>query len=225
MTLEIDFKKYPTPRLRHHTNPSLYMSLESHSVTPKFYPAIEETIDWGTIYKNPTPPDVLDVGCGRGGSLLKWAYSQPERNFLGVEVRHTVVEWINDIIRGESISNCYAKYYSAVNGFPFIEDKSLSQIVYLFPDPWVKKKHYKRRAFTEQLLKEFHRMLKPNGTLSLATDVPEVDAYQLEILNGTSYFTVREVDDTEWNVPFKTDQQLFSDRKSIPYVRRIATPL
>jgi hypothetical protein len=68
-------------------------------------------------------------------------------------------------------------------------------------------------------------MLKPNGTLSLATDVPEVDEYQLEILNGTSYFSVREVDDAEWNVPFKTDQQLFSDRKSIPYVRRIATPL
>lgn len=225
MAIEIDFKKYPLARLRHHTNPSLYMTLESHLVTPLFYPEIEETINWGELFENPIAPDVLDVGCGRGGLLLNWANLQPERNFLGVEVRHVVVEWINNYAKGESITNCFAKYYSAVNGFPFIKDSSISQIVYLFPDPWIKKRHYKRRAFSEQLLKEFHRVLKPNGTLSLATDVPEVDKYQMGILESTPYFSVKEVDDTEWNVPFKTDQQIFSEKKSIPYIRRIATPI
>ena len=104
-------------------------------------------MDWAEIFLNGKKPNRLDIGCGKGIFLLGIANENPDFNYLGIEVRDVAVTWINNYIEGEKVENCKALFYSVANGLPFIEDESIDEIYYLFPDPWPKNKHHKRRAF------------------------------------------------------------------------------
>ncbi len=169
--MNIDYKKYPTPRMRHHTAPNLYVPFNEFKVLPRYYPPILPVIDWQKYFSDSAPPTALDIGCGRGGFLLEYALQHPEVNIFGVEVRKQAVEWIDSIIKGENLPNAGVEWYNTTNGLPFISSHSVDSIFYFFPDPWHKKKHHKRRAFNLNLVQEIYRTLKPNGKLYLMTDV------------------------------------------------------
>ncbi|MES2766722.1 MAG: tRNA (guanosine(46)-N7)-methyltransferase TrmB [Bacteroidota bacterium] len=219
--MPIDFTKYPLPRMRHHTSPNFYLPLSELKKRPRYYPDITETLDWKEVFKNGNPPDTLDIGCGRGRFLLEYAAEFPFKNILGMEVRNGGTDWIKTVIEGENLGNAAVLWYSVVNGMHFIDDNSIGEIVYFFPDPWPKTRHHKRRAFQEAFLKECHRVLKPDGIFYLMTDVPEVDEYQQEVLKEFDGFEFHYDDKNEWPFPFKTDQESFCLRKDIPYVRLI----
>jgi tRNA (guanine-N7-)-methyltransferase len=140
---------------------------------------------------------------------------------LGFELRQSAVEWTNTVINGEGIGNAKALWYSAVNGFPFIETSSTEKIFYFFPDPWVKKRHHKRRAFSTELLDEFARVLKRDGTLYIMTDVPEVDEFQQKILAQHNGFTFTYTDEKDWKLNIKTYQEQFCISKDISFIRMI----
>jgi tRNA (guanine-N7-)-methyltransferase len=218
--MNIDYKKYPTPRMRHHTAPNLYVPYNEFKVFPRYYPPIRPTIDWSLHFANNRQPNVLDIGCGRGGFLLEYALMHPEKNIFGLEVRKQAVEWIDEIIKGESIGNASVLWYNSSNGLPFVEDETVDAVFYFFPDPWHKKKHRKRRAFNPKLIEELYRTLRPDGRVYLMTDVPEVDSYQQEVLALHGGFTFDYATDEEWTLP-RTDHENFSLKKGIPYIRAV----
>jgi tRNA (guanine-N7-)-methyltransferase len=218
---KIDYKKYPLPRVRHHANPVLYFPLKQHKVKDINYPPLINSVDWKELFVNGKPPALLDVGCGFGKFLAEMSVENPAKNLLGFELRQSAVEWTNTVINGEGIGNAKALWYSAVNGFPFIETSSTEKIFYFFPDPWVKKRHHKRRAFSTELLDEFARVLKRDGTLYIMTDVPEVDEYQKEVLAQHNGFTFTYTDEKEWKLNIKTYQEQFCINKDIPFIRMI----
>lgn len=219
--MSIDFSKYPMPRMRHHTSPNFYIPLAELNERPEYYPDTIETLDWQEVFKNGKTPDTLDIGCGRGKFLLEYAAANPQKNILGMEVRLGGIDWIKGVIEGEKLDNAAVLWYSVVNGMHFIEENSIGEIFYFFPDPWPKKRHHKRRAFNTEFLRECSRVLKPGGILYLMTDVPEVDEYQQEVLKEFGGFEFHYAAGDEWPFPFKTDQENFSLRKGIPYVRLI----
>ena len=161
---------------------------------PDGYPLIIDSIDWGDIFINAHPPTKIDIGCGRGHFLLEEAYNNPDDNVLGIEVRRWCCDWIRNYIVGESISNCGILRYCVANGLPFISDDSISEIFYLFPDPWVKTKHLKRRAFNIRFLEEVYRLLKVGGCLLLATDLLEVHQYHIALLKNYGRMSFVELD-------------------------------
>jgi tRNA (guanine-N(7)-)-methyltransferase len=221
--MNIDFKKYPLPKkLRHHTAANLYFPLAELKKRPRYYPPLIDRINWAELFANGEPPDILDVGCGKGKLLLDMAELNPSKNLLGIEVRKVVADWLDGVISEEIIPNVAVLWYSVVNGLNFIESDSMEKILYLFPDPWPKKKHHKRRAFNELVLKEFNRILKPNGQLYLATDVPEVHKYHLELLGKTALLEFDIIDDDEkWGLPV-TNKETFCRKKNISFDRIIA---
>lgn len=164
---------------------------------------------------------MLDIGCGLGKFLLEMSLKEPEKNILGMEVRQTAVEWIEGVIKGESIENAKALWYSAVNGYSFIKDGSIEKVFYFFPDPWVKKRHYKRRAFSKEFLDEIHRVLIPGGRLYLMTDVTEVDEFQQEVMQEFGGFEFRYAANEMWDIPVKTNHEEFCESKNIPFMRMI----
>ena len=186
----------------------------------KFYPPIYNNINWSELFANGIAPSVLDIGAGRGGAMMEYALLHPEINILGVELRWTAVDWVNEVIAGEKISNAKMLWYTVANRLPFIDDNSIDSIFYLFPDPWPKNRHAKRRAFTVAFLEELYTKLKPNGKLYLATDVPLVDEYQQEVLKEFGKFSFKYVNEDEWIVP-TTDQQDFCLKKDIPFIRMV----
>lgn len=185
-----------------------------------WYPPVRHDAEWATWFANGRAADVLDLGCGRGAFLLRHAVSHPQLNILGIEVRAVLPDYINGVARGEGIPNAHAEWYSLANGLDWIETESIEYAVYFFPDPWPKKRHHKRRAFTVEFLAMLHRVLKPGARLWLATDREDVDVHQREVIGASPLFTLgpNETDQT-WPFPFCTDQQLFCDSRSIPYVR------
>jgi len=223
----IDWKKYPIPRVRHHTSSQLYLPASGQQRLPQLYPLSIAEARWDDWFANGRAARVLDIGCGRGGFMLQHALTYPEQNILGLELRGTLVEWINDVIEGEGITNARAVWYSVANGLDFIPSASIDHIFYLFPDPWPKKRHVKRRAFTDSFLEQLHRVLVPGGRLYLATDRADVDQqqrYQIASLPHERGFDIREVQEpADWPFDFKTDQQLFCERKGIPFVTYYAS--
>ncbi|MBK6291083.1 MAG: hypothetical protein IPH85_01505 [Ignavibacteria bacterium] len=226
-TPEIDWTKYPMPRVRHHVNSQAYLPASQHHRLPAWYPPVIDSVEWGSWFANGRPADVLDIGCGRGAFLLRHALAYPDLNILGLEVRQTLTEWIKGVIQGEKIGNAHAEWYSMANGLDWIATGSVQYAVYLFPDPWPKNRHHKRRAFNEDFLKHLHRVLVPGGRIWLASDRQEVVDHQNEILSSSELFTVvhpqeHAHSEDEWPFPFTTDQQMFCDDKGIPYVRYYA---
>ena len=221
--IEIDFNKYPLPaRTRHHTNPSYYIPLKDLKFVPKFYPMPLEKIEWSKIFINSKPPQMLDIGCGRGLFLLTVAAQNPASNVLGIEVREWCCEWLRNYITSESIANCGILRYCAGNGLQFIESATIEEIFYLFPDPWVKNKHKKRRAFNLEFLEEIYRLLNDNGKLYLATDLLEVHAYHLKTLQKFNRLKFAEIhSNEEWNKPL-TNKENFCIKENIQYYRIIA---
>ena len=224
--MEIDFDKYPLPkRLRHHTSPNLYFSKEELTEFDGFYPPTYDSIDWKELFINGRKPDALDIGCGKGAFLFDFAEMHPDINILGIEVREALPQWINGVVEGYNVPNCAAIWYSVVNGLKFIEENSINYAFYLFPDPWPKKKHLKRRAFNNALLDELHRVMPAGGKLHLTTDVESVHDYHEKLMAGRKDFTYKIVEsDEEWQFP-QTNKEKFCRRKNIPFMRIIATNL
>ncbi len=224
--IEIDHNKYPLPkRLRHHTGPNLYIPFSEFKEKPEFYPPLYETVLWKDIFVNGEPADMLDIGCGKGIFLLSLAEKETGKNILGIEIREKAVEWINEVVVGEKLQNCRALWYSVVNGLGFIRDNSIEKAFYLFPDPWPKKKHHKRRAFNSELLDDIRRVLKPGGMLYLATDVGEVHKYHLDTLKKHGGFRYEIIPmDKDWGLPV-TNKENFCRKENIHFNRIIAVPV
>lgn len=220
----IDFEKYPFPgRIRHHTSPNMYLPASRLKFAPDYYPPVRETVDWREVFGDRAAPVALDVGCGKGAFLLQYALENPSRNILGVEIRKAAVDWINRVVEGERIENCAAFWHSVANGLPFIADESVAEFFYLFPDPWTKKKHLKRRAFNQAFLEECYRTLKSGGKLYLASDLKEIIEYEIDELEVFGRFSYKsDFDAPEWNVP-TTNKENFCIKENIEYYRVIAS--
>jgi tRNA (guanine-N7-)-methyltransferase len=190
---------------------------------PKSYPPVLESVNWADLFINGKFPNVMDVGCGKAGMLFDYAESHPEDNILGLEVRRSLAEWAMNLIKGENVPNAAVQWYSVVNGIDFIADDSMDKIFYLFPDPWTKKRYVKRRAFNDSTLEMYSKKLKIGGTLRLASDVPEVHEYHLELLKKRDDFDILLVkDDQTWELP-PTNKEKFCRRENIDFFRIIAT--
>lgn len=218
--MNIDFSKYPyPPRLRHHTAPALYIPKNELHEIPNGYPPLIDNPDWGEFFSNNQPPNVLDVGCGKAGLLLDYSELHPSENILGIEVRKLIADWAENFIRCEKIPNAAVFHYTVVNGLDFIDNGSITNIFYLFPDPWTKKRQQKRRAFNDATLEEFSKKLHSGGILYLATDLPAVHEYHLEELEKNGKFNIKIIDnDADWQLPV-TNKESFCRRESIPFFR------
>jgi tRNA (guanine-N7-)-methyltransferase len=215
-----DERKYPPlPRVRHHGSAYLYIPLRQLRIRPPGYPPVPERIDWHELFANGKPPVNLDVGCGEGSFLREFARLHPDENILGLEVRKVLVDWLSEVIRRECLPNAAVLWYSVVNGLPFLQDSSIARIFYLFPDPWPKKRHHKRRALTPFVVQEFARVLHPDGVLYVATDFLPLDEYHRQVLAESGEFECEDVtDDAAWGLPL-TDRESACRRNGIPYVR------
>jgi tRNA (guanine-N7-)-methyltransferase len=217
--VKIDYTRYPLPRIRRHANPVLYFPAARLKGGQLNYPYPHKIkLQWSSVFGNSKPPDYIDIGSGIGKFLIEMAMNYPDKNILGFEIRKAAVEWTNNVLGSERILNGKVLWYSVVNGFDFICDASVEKIFYLFPDPWFKKRHKKRRAFSIELLEEFYRILKSGGMLYTATDIDELDTYHTEITEKHEKFKVYE---GEWDICVRTPQEEFCIRKNISYKRRI----
>ncbi|MEK9711912.1 MAG: tRNA (guanosine(46)-N7)-methyltransferase TrmB, partial [Thalassolituus sp.] len=88
---------------------------------------------------------VLEIGYGMGQSLVKMAEAAPEKDFIGVEVHLPGVGSLLHLAEQAGITNLRTYKDDAIEVLKLIPDNSIDTVQLVFPDPWHKKKHHKRR--------------------------------------------------------------------------------
>jgi tRNA (guanine-N7-)-methyltransferase len=128
-------------------------------------------------------PCTLEIGFGNGENLLALAVAHPERNFLGVEVHRPGVGRLLLGLEAHAVTNVRVVCHDAVEVLAHqIPPRSLEEILILFPDPWPKKRHHKRRLIQRPFAQALAGALAPGGALRLATDWQPYAQHMLETL-------------------------------------------
>jgi tRNA (guanine-N7-)-methyltransferase len=128
-------------------------------------------LDLEEIFGRKAPLHV-DLGCGEGSFLCALAQRMPDKDFIGVErlsrrarsAAHKAAGLSN--VRLIQIESSYAVRY-------LLPLESVETFYLLFPDPWPKRRHHRRRIVTPDFLESVHATLKDNGVIYIATDYRE----------------------------------------------------
>ena len=136
---------------------------------------------------------VLEIGFGNGDSLVAAAAAHPERDFIGIEVHEPGIGHCLIGIREAAIDNLRVIAHDAVEVLQNqIAAGSLARINLLFPDPWPKKRHHKRRIVQAAFLELAGRALRGGGSLYVATDWQNYAEHIDELLADTPLFELDE---------------------------------
>ena len=123
---------------------------------------------------------VAEIGFGNGDNLLALATSRPEDDFLGIEVHRPGVGRLLLQLEERALGNVRVVCRDAVEVLErYLGGPCLDEILILFPDPWPKKRHHKRRLIQPSFVALLAQRLKDGGALRLATDW---EPYAVEML-------------------------------------------
>jgi tRNA (guanine-N7-)-methyltransferase len=129
----------------------------------------------------------LEIGFGNGEHLLERALAQPEQDFLGVEVHRPGIGHLLLAAAKAEVANLRIIAHDAVEVLQEqIAPGSLAEVQLLFPDPWPKKRHHKRRIVQHDFVALVASRLIPGGRLHVATDWEPYAEEMLPVLNACS---------------------------------------
>lgn len=116
-------------------------------------------------------PLVVEIGFGMGDSLVTQAQSEPDRNFIGIEVHKPGVGSCLINIDKLKLKNLKLFNMDAIQVLEnWLQDDMVSRFQLYFPDPWHKKKHHKRRIVQPHFVDLIHQKLMHQGLFHMATD-------------------------------------------------------
>jgi tRNA (guanine-N7-)-methyltransferase len=112
----------------------------------------------------------LEIGFGGGEHLAAQAAAHPDVGLIGCEPFIGGVARLLSLIKAQGLSNIRLFTDDARLLMQALPDACLERVFVLFPDPWPKTRHHKRRIVNAVTAGEFSRLLQPGGELRLATD-------------------------------------------------------
>ena len=135
-------------------------------------------------------PRTLEIGFGNGEHLAALAAAHPERDYFGVEVHRPGVGHLFMLAATNNLTNLRASAHDAVEVLrDQIAPRALDEVLVLFPDPWHKKRHHKRRLIQPPFVELIATRLATGGVLRLATDWEEYALQMLEVVSASPQFT------------------------------------
>ena len=129
-----------------------------------------QPLDLRQLFPNAAPLE-LDLGCGDGSFMVGLAAEHPERNYLGVEQLIGRVRSACTRIAARGLTN--ARILRVDIGHVvgvLLPPLSVDICHVMFPDPWPKRRHHRRRTVTAGFLQSIVRILSPHGIIRLTTD-------------------------------------------------------
>ena len=124
----------------------------------------------------------IEIGFGSGRHLLHQAKTNPNIQFVGLEIHYPSIEQLLKQLELQNITNVLVVNYDARLFMEFIESNKVGKIFVHFPVPWDKKPH--RRIYSNEFVNEALRVLKVTGTLELRTDSRKYFDYCTELLTN-----------------------------------------
>jgi tRNA (guanine-N7-)-methyltransferase len=122
----------------------------------------------------------LEIGFGGGEHMVHQAVSNPDVGIIGCEPYINGVAMLLGKIRKAGADNIRVHPGDARDMFDVFPDESVSRAFLLYPDPWPKKRHHRRRFVTPDHLEPLARKLKPGAIFRVATDIEDYVRQTLE---------------------------------------------
>ena len=123
----------------------------------------------------------LDIGCAAGEFLFDLALVNTSWNYLGIEIRERLVKTAKLKVQEREIKNLYFVFGNANNILNDVQSKfileNVKSISFNFPDPWFKKKHYKRRVIQPDFINILSNILQKGSLIFIKTDVKDLFDY------------------------------------------------
>ncbi len=131
----------------------------------------------------------LEIGFGAGEHLHWQAFANPKVGIIGAEPFVNGTAKLLSKLDAEPASNIRLHGGDARNIIDALPDASLERVFILFPDPWPKTRHHKRRFIQTEILNDLARVMKPGAELRFASDDAPLVEYTLERLMAHPAFT------------------------------------
>jgi tRNA (guanine-N7-)-methyltransferase len=144
----------------------------------------------------------LEVGFGGGEHLVHRAVENPSTGFIGVEPFVNSMAKLLGRADELELSNIRVYDDDATQLLDWMPEASIDHIDLLYPDPWPKKKHWKRRFVSEVNLTRFHRVLKPGGVFCFASDIDTYVDWTLQHCREHGGFQWTAEEPADWLTPF-----------------------
>lgn len=131
----------------------------------------------------------LEVGTNRGRFLKAIAERHPDRYYLGVEWTHSLAEAADQRLERAGVDNAHVLEADVNHVLPVVvDDDQLREVFVLYPDPWWKTRHRKRRVIQSDFLDLLCQKLRPGGPLWVRTDVGPFADDMREVLDDHPAF-------------------------------------
>ena len=151
---------------------------------------------------DPTRPLRLEIGFGGGEHLAHQAELHRDTLFIGAEPFVNGVAKLLALVEAKKLGNVVIHADDARELFERLPDQSLERIYLLYPDPWPKARHQRRRLVSQETLAHFHRMLKPGGLFLFASDIAHYVQWTLFETRKAQGFTWLAESAEDWRTPF-----------------------
>ncbi len=144
----------------------------------------------------------LEIGFGGGEHLIAQARAHPDVGFIGCEPFLNGVAKLLAALQLHGLDNVRLRAGDARALIEALPPASLSRIFVLYPDPWPKRRHHKRRVISAEMIAEIARAARPGAILRFATDIDDYSGWALSrFLDSPDFrWTARIADD--WRTPW-----------------------
>jgi tRNA (guanine-N7-)-methyltransferase len=131
----------------------------------------------------------LEIGFGAGEHLITQAQRNPHVGILGCEVFLNGVASLLMQMDIQKIKNIRLYTDDARHLIQYLPPRFIHRVFILFPDPWPKQRHHKRRLISNVFISEMARIISPGGELRLASDDQNYVKHMVNIMNENPNFT------------------------------------
>ena len=165
----------------------------------------------------------LEIGFGGGEHMVHQAAQNPGVGIIGCEPYINGVAMLLGKIRESGADNIRVHPGDARDMFDVLPEASISRAFLLYPDPWPKKRHHRRRFVTPEHLEPLARVLKPGAIFRVATDIPDYVRQTLEQVPGHGFEWLAE-HPADWRAPWgdwistRYEQKAFREGRTPHYL-------
>jgi tRNA (guanine-N7-)-methyltransferase len=158
--------------------------------------------DLATLFQTPVDDVRVEIGFGGGEHLIAEAQAHPRTGFIGCEAFVNGMAKALAAIRDLGLRNIRLHFEDASALIDWLPAGGIARVDLIYPDPWPKRRHWKRRIVQDASLARIARILRPGGELRFVTDIADYAAWTLARVARSPDFTWTAECADDWRRPW-----------------------
>ena len=156
------------------------------------------------LFPRPVKEIWLEIGFGGGEHLAHRARENPDIGFIGCEPFVNGMAKLLAAIESENLDNIRLYDSDAAHVIEGLPNASIARAFLLYPDPWPKRRHHKRRFVSDEMLTKLARIIRPDGDFWFASDIDHYVGWTLARILRSPDFAWPATSARDWQAPYET---------------------